>query len=262
MRGMRVTRLLRIVDRGACASGSTTSSSLTSGCAACGRGCTACSSGATCRTPRAVRLRLALEELGPIFVKFGQMLSTRRDLLPTDIADELAKLQDAVPPFPVEAGARHARALLSPSGRRGVRLVRPHAQGERVGGAGAFRPLPDGTPVAVKVLRPGIDAVIAARPRADAHRRRARRARVVRRRGDCVRARSWSSSRRRSATSSTSRARPPTARSCAATSSIRRCCWCPVIYWDFTSQEVLVMERMEGIPIGRVDELRRRRRST
>ena len=50
-------------------------------------------------SPRAVRLRQALEDLGPIFVKFGQMLSTRRDLLPTDIADELAKLQDRVPPF-------------------------------------------------------------------------------------------------------------------------------------------------------------------
>jgi len=49
---------------------------------------------------RGERLRLALEELGPIFVKFGQALSTRRDLLPIDIADELAKLQDRVPPFP------------------------------------------------------------------------------------------------------------------------------------------------------------------
>ena len=48
--------------------------------------------------PRAVRLRLALEALGPIFVKFGQILSTRRDMLPADIADELAKLQDQVPP--------------------------------------------------------------------------------------------------------------------------------------------------------------------
>ena len=47
-----------------------------------------------------VRIRLALQDLGPIFVKFGQMLSTRRDLLPDDIADELAKLQDRVPPFP------------------------------------------------------------------------------------------------------------------------------------------------------------------
>src|SRR6476659_7979555 len=49
---------------------------------------------------RAVRLRMALEALGPIFVKFGQVLSTRRDLLPQDIADELAKLQDSVQPFP------------------------------------------------------------------------------------------------------------------------------------------------------------------
>src|SRR5580700_10429797 len=49
---------------------------------------------------RAGRLRLALQELGPIFVKFGQAVSTRRDLLPADIADELAKLQDRVPPFP------------------------------------------------------------------------------------------------------------------------------------------------------------------
>src|SRR5690242_20732894 len=50
-------------------------------------------------TPRGVRLREALEALGPIFVKFGQVLSTRRDVVPLDIADELAKLQDQVPPF-------------------------------------------------------------------------------------------------------------------------------------------------------------------
>jgi len=58
-------------------------------------------SGAAAR-PRAERLREALEALGPIFVKFGQVLSTRRDLLPGDVADELAKLQDQVPPFPSE----------------------------------------------------------------------------------------------------------------------------------------------------------------
>src|SRR3954465_2272167 len=54
------------------------------------------------RAPRGQRLRQALEHLGPIFVKFGQVLSTRRDLLPTDVADELALLQDRVPPFPTE----------------------------------------------------------------------------------------------------------------------------------------------------------------
>src|SRR3954465_13518059 len=54
------------------------------------------------KTARAVRLRKAHEALGPIFVKFGQVLSARRDLLPADIADELAMLQDRVPPFGVE----------------------------------------------------------------------------------------------------------------------------------------------------------------
>src|SRR6188474_2258745 len=64
---------------------------------------------------RGQRLRQALEELGPIFVKFGQALSTRRDLLPADIADELAKLQDRVPPLPgAEARAICERAYGRP----------------------------------------------------------------------------------------------------------------------------------------------------
>ena len=54
------------------------------------------------KTPRAVRVRKTLEDLGPIFVKFGQILSTRQDLLPDDIAEELARLQDRVAPFPGE----------------------------------------------------------------------------------------------------------------------------------------------------------------
>ena len=58
------------------------------------------------KASRGERIRLALEELGPVFVKFGQAVSTRRDLLPSDIADELAKLQDRVPPFPGEAARR------------------------------------------------------------------------------------------------------------------------------------------------------------
>ena len=60
--------------------------------------------------PRAARLRLALEALGPIFVKFGQILSTRRDLLPGDIADELAKLQDRVPPCAPDIALEIGRA--------------------------------------------------------------------------------------------------------------------------------------------------------
>ncbi len=64
--------------------------------------------------PRAERLRLALESLGPIFVKFGQLLSTRRDLLPPDLADELARLQDRVPPFDYE----HVERTTSSRGSR------------------------------------------------------------------------------------------------------------------------------------------------
>ena len=96
--------------------------------------------------PRAVRLRRALETLGPIFVKFGQVLSTRRDLLPPDIADELAKLQDQVPPFASElAVAEVERAFRKPIDD-GLRVVRAHAGRERVGRAGAPRDAPRTAP--------------------------------------------------------------------------------------------------------------------
>ena len=110
--------------------------------------------------PRGVRLRLALESLGPIFVKFGQMLSTRRDLLPPDIADELALLQDRVPPIPT------GQALEVLEGFYGRPIDEVFRNFERTPVASAsvaqvhFACLPDGTEVAVKVLRPGIDRVI------------------------------------------------------------------------------------------------------
>ena len=110
--------------------------------------------------PRAVRLRKALESLGPIFVKFGQMLSTRRDLLPPDLADELALLQDRVPPFPTE------QALDLLEGFYGKPIDEVFRDFERTPVASAsvaqvhLARLPDGTEVAVKVLRPGIDRVI------------------------------------------------------------------------------------------------------
>src|SRR5690348_18413100 len=65
--------------------------------------------------PRGQRLREALERLGPIFVKFGQILSTRRDLVPLDIADELARLQDRVPPFPSELAVAEVERSLGRS---------------------------------------------------------------------------------------------------------------------------------------------------
>lgn len=205
-------------------------------------------------TPRAIRLRLALEALGPIFVKFGQMLSTRRDILPTDIADELAKLQDSVPPFPAEV----VTATLERYYKRPVDQV--FASFDRTPKASAsvaqvhFATLPDGTPVAVKVLRPGIDAVIAhdlalmhtaaslvERVSADARRLRPRE--VV------------------AEFEKTIRDELDLTREAANCSQLRRnfqhspLLLVPVVYWDYTTQEVLVMERMEGVPISRVDEL-------
>ena len=110
--------------------------------------------------PRGVRLRRALERLGPIYVKFGQVLSTRRDLLPLDIADELAKLQDRVPPFP----AAQARALVEKAYGRRIEEVFASFDAEPVASASIaqvhFATLKSGREVAVKVLRPGMLAVI------------------------------------------------------------------------------------------------------
>ncbi|MED5619611.1 ubiquinone biosynthesis regulatory protein kinase UbiB [Ideonella sp. BN130291] len=110
--------------------------------------------------PRGVRLRLALERLGPIFVKFGQVLSTRRDLLPLDVAEELALLQDRVPPFP----GQQAMALIERAFGRPLDQVFEHFDVEPVASASIaqvhFARLIGGREVAVKVLRPNMLPVI------------------------------------------------------------------------------------------------------
>ncbi|MCO6412928.1 MAG: ubiquinone biosynthesis regulatory protein kinase UbiB [Thiogranum sp.] len=111
-------------------------------------------------TPRGVRIRKALEDLGPIFIKFGQILSTRRDLLPDDISIELAKLQDRVPPF---AGA-HARQLVERAFQRPVSEVFQSFDEQPLASASVAQvhaaTLITGEDVVVKVLRPGIEPVI------------------------------------------------------------------------------------------------------
>ncbi|HET8870189.1 MAG TPA: ubiquinone biosynthesis regulatory protein kinase UbiB [Aquabacterium sp.] len=118
------------------------------------------STGRKLDAPRGERLREALEKLGPIFVKFGQMLSTRRDLLPTDVADELAKLQDRVPPFPSDTSIRLVEKALG----KPIDQVFRQFDAEPVASASIaqvhFAVLHDGREVAVKVLRPGMLNVI------------------------------------------------------------------------------------------------------
>jgi len=105
---------------------------------------------------RATRLRIALEDLGPIFVKFGQMLSTRRDLLPDDIANELAKLQDQVPPFSFSI----AKNILEKAYRKPLKQQFIDFQETPVASASVaqvhFAKLYTGQEVAVKILRPNI----------------------------------------------------------------------------------------------------------
>ncbi len=110
--------------------------------------------------PIGERIRLALEELGPIFVKFGQAISTRRDLLPPDIADELAKLQDAVPPFP----ASQAVEILNAAYGKNVNEVFKRFDAEPLAAASIAQvhtaQLHDDTEVIVKILRPGVQEQI------------------------------------------------------------------------------------------------------
>ena len=111
---------------------------------------------------RGARLRLALQELGPIFVKFGQILSTRRDLVPPDVADELALLQDRVAPFD---GVR-ARAIVEESLGRSVGEAFASFDVQPLASASIAQvhaaTLPGGREVVVKVLRPDIEGQIAA----------------------------------------------------------------------------------------------------
>jgi ubiquinone biosynthesis protein len=109
---------------------------------------------------RGQRLRMALESLGPIFVKFGQMLSTRRDLLPDDIIDELSRLQDQVPPFPSEQSV----AIIENALGKPVNQLFAEFDSEPMASASVAQvhaaTLHSGEQVVVKVIRPGIENTI------------------------------------------------------------------------------------------------------
>ena len=211
------------------------------------------------RAPRGQRLREALERLGPIFVKFGQVLSTRRDLLPFDIADELALLQDRVPPFPSDV----AVAIIERSFGRPLNDVFVDFTHQPVASASIaqvhFAVIRDRSgntrDVAVKVLRPGMLSVIdkdlslmrmmagwVDRLSADGKRLKPREVvaefdKYLHDELDLI-------------------------REAANAAQLRRnmeglnLVLIPEMIWDFCHTEVIVMERMNGVPISQVERLR------
>jgi ubiquinone biosynthesis protein len=207
------------------------------------------------RAPRGERLRLALESLGPIFVKFGQVLSTRRDLLPADLADQLARLQDRVPPFPSE----QAVAMIEKSFGRRIDQIFASFEREPVASASIaqvhFATLPGGREVAVKVLRPGMLKVIekdlalmhmmagwVERLSADGKRLKPREVvaefdTYLHDELDMLREASNAAQLRRNMQG-------------------MDLVLIPEMIWDFCTPEVLVMQRMKGVPINQVQRLR------
>lgn len=208
---------------------------------------------------RGVRLRLALEKLGPLFVKFGQMLSTRRDLLPTDVADELAKLQDQVPPFAFEEVQKSIEAAF------GQPLNTIYSQFDTTAVASAsvaqvhFAHLPDGQEVAVKILRPGIEKVI----RQDlsllkslawllqAISKEGKRLKPLEVVDEFARHTKHELDLTLEAANCSQ-----LARNFALKDDVRARLLVPEVYWDFCRKEVMTMQRMHGIPISQIDVLR------
>jgi ubiquinone biosynthesis protein len=207
------------------------------------------------RGTRAERLRLALEELGPIFVKFGQLLSTRRDLLPVDIADELAKLQDRVPAFPGEiARARIEEELGSPVTRLFGSFDETPLAAASIAQVHAAT-LTDGRPVVVKVLRPGMREIIG-------------RDLEVLHALAALAERYWSDSRRFrpkevvAQYETTILNELDLMREAANASQLRRnfmgstMLHVPEVYWDLCRREVMVIERIHGVQISDMAKLR------
>jgi ubiquinone biosynthesis protein len=206
---------------------------------------------------RGERIRLALEELGPIFMKFGQALSTRRDLLPPDIADELAKLQDRVPPFP---GAE-ARAIIERAYGRTVGEVFEQFDETPLAAASIAQVhvarLRSGEEVVVKVIRPGVRAKI--ERDLEVMYAMARLARDYAREGHRLRPVEVVKEYEKTILDELD-----LMREAANAAQLKRnfsgseLLYVPEVYWDYCRPDAMVMERIHGVLVSDMDELRRR----
>ena len=207
--------------------------------------------------PRGERLRLALESLGPIFVKFGQMLSTRRDMIPPDIADELARLQDRVPPIPGD----QALAVIRRAYGRDAAQVFAEFDPAPVASASVAQVhrarLSSGEAVAVKVLRPGIQSVIG------------HDVQLLRALAGLIEKLWWDGKRLKPREVVAEFAKHlddelDLVREAANCSQLHRnfaaspLLAVPEVFWDYCTPEVMVMTWMNGTPISQVDTLRQR----
>ena len=208
------------------------------------------------KKPLAVRIRLALEDLGPIFVKFGQALSTRPDLLPPKLITELAKLQDKVPPFAGHiARAKVEQAMDAPINKVFAHFDITPLASASIAQVHAAR-LEDGSDVVVKILRPDVKKHI---------RRDLALLDMMARLAE----RYWSEGRRLRAVDvvceyeKTVTDELDLLREAANASQLRRnfkdsdLLYVPKIYWQYCHREVIVMERIHGVPINDIEELKR-----
>ncbi len=205
--------------------------------------------------PLGVRIREALQTLGPIQVKFGQVLSTRRDLLPDHIANELVKLQDQVPPFPNDQAQQQIEQALGASTDTLFTTFSPEPLASASIAQVHAATLPDGTQVIVKVVRPNIVGTIkrdlqllqliarlAQRIIPDARRLRLTELiqdydKTIHDELNLMREAANCTLLRRNFTDS-------------------ELLYVPQIYWDYTCETVMVQERIYGIPVDQVDQLR------
>ena len=203
---------------------------------------------------RNMRLRLALEELGPIYIKLGQLISTRRDFLDPELADELQKLQDNVPPFPMPPIETVVAAALGAPAEEFFKSIdsEPLASASIAQVYGAS--LLDGSDVIIKVVRPGIEDVVKADIRL--LKRLARLIEGVSQLGRRLRPIEVIADYEKIILDELN-----LQSEAANTTQLRRNfdgsteLYVPKIYWEYTRSKLLVMERIDGIPVANIDDL-------